>query len=116
MVALPSACHRDYLMLASAKSSANTSLQPIEQVDPTWAWSAYEPSSDHPWTHELASHLFRRAGFCATWRQLDDSVRAGPRATVDGLLAGGDATAFYADADRTAASLLVSNNPQNLPA
>ena len=37
------------------------------RVDPgdPWAWAAFAPSADRPWTLGLAAHLFRRAGFAA---------------------------------------------------
>ncbi len=35
-------------------------------IDPDWAWSAYEPSTETPWDLRAAAHLFRRAGFGAT--------------------------------------------------
>ena len=49
-------------------------------------WRRYEPSAKCPWNLARAAHLWRRAGFGATWRQLQQSLNAGPQQTVDILL------------------------------
>jgi uncharacterized protein (DUF1800 family) len=90
---------------------------PLANIDPAWAWAAYEPNAKNPWNRELAAHLYRRAAFAATWTQLEEAVAAGYQATVDRLMAGGAETeSFYAQAARSAESLLGSNNPQQLSA
>jgi uncharacterized protein (DUF1800 family) len=58
----------------------------LARVDPAWAWAAFEPSSDRPWTLAPAAHLFRRAGFGADGNQLQRVLTRGPRATLDDLL------------------------------
>jgi hypothetical protein len=55
-------------------------------ADPAWAWARYEPGPDRPWNLRLAGHLARRAGFGATWAELESSLAAGPHATIDLLL------------------------------
>jgi uncharacterized protein (DUF1800 family) len=55
-------------------------------IDPKWAWSAYTPSPDNPWDLKKAGHLHRRAGFGATWEELQASVRLGPQAVIDQVL------------------------------
>jgi uncharacterized protein (DUF1800 family) len=102
---------------------------PLAAVDPAWAWAEFRPDASHPpnagnvWNRELAAHLYRRAAFAATWRQLDEAVAAGCQATVDRLMAGDLPTAngqkteeFYAQAARSAESLLGSGNPEQLAA
>lgn len=56
------------------------------RLDPDWAWSPYQPDGSRPWSLRLAGHLFRRAAFGATWRQLQTALREGPAATVERLL------------------------------
>jgi len=69
-----------------------------QTVDPNWAWAAYEPDAQRPWTLALAAHLYRRAGFGANWQQLQQALAEGPQATVSRLLSPEvDAAAF----DRT---------------
>jgi uncharacterized protein (DUF1800 family) len=54
--------------------------------DPERAWAPYEPSPSCPWTRARAAHLLRRAGFGATWEELQRALRDGPQRTVDRLL------------------------------
>jgi len=58
----------------------------LARVDPAWAWAAFEPSSDQPWTQALAAHLFRRAGFGAGGAELHRALTRGPQATLSDLL------------------------------
>lgn len=99
--------------MAGAKEDAN----PLTTIDPAWAWTAFQPDANRPWDRELAAHLYRRAGFAGTWSQLAEAVAAGCQATVDRLMTGGPGTEnFYAEAARSAESLLGSNNAQQLAA
>jgi len=54
--------------------------------DPGWAWAAYEPDGERPWTLTQAGHLYRRAAFGANWGQLQRALSDGPQQTVDTLL------------------------------
>jgi len=54
--------------------------------DPQWAWAPFAPDAKRPWDLRLAGHLLRRAGFGATWRELQDALRDGPERTVARLL------------------------------
>lgn len=49
-------------------------------------WSPYEPSPNDPWDLAKVAHLHRRAGFGATWGELQRDLKAGPRASVDRFL------------------------------
>lgn len=65
------------------------------RIDPAWAWKPYWPDRQRPWTLALAGHLFRRAAFGASWRELERALAEGPGRTVDRLLRpGGEAEAF----------------------
>lgn len=55
-------------------------------ADPQRAWAPYEPSDDCPWNLARAGHLYRRAGFGATWGELQQALKAGPQQAVDRLL------------------------------
>ncbi len=50
-------------------------------------WAAYVPRADDPWEIGKVAHLHRRAGFGATWSEIDRDLKAGPAASVDRLLA-----------------------------
>lgn len=89
----------------------------LSEVDPAWAWSAFEPDAATAWDRTRVAHLYRRAGFAATWRQLDAALAAGCPATVDRLLTGEPPSeTFYAQARQTAESLLATGNPAQLAA
>jgi uncharacterized protein (DUF1800 family) len=58
----------------------------IKQVDPTWAWSQYQPNDRQPWDLRMAAHLYRRAAFGVDWSQLQQAIADGPQKTIDKLL------------------------------
>ncbi len=58
----------------------------VRSVDPDHAWSEFQPDDSHPWNVRWAGHLCRRAGFGASWPQLQQAVADGPRRTIDRLL------------------------------
>jgi uncharacterized protein (DUF1800 family) len=49
-------------------------------------WAPYEPTAQDPWDLRKAAHLHRRAGFGATWAELQRDVNEGPAASIDRLL------------------------------
>ena len=51
-------------------------------------WAAYEPTKGAPWDLRRVAHLRRRAGFAATWDELQRDLKDGPKASIDRLLAG----------------------------
>jgi uncharacterized protein (DUF1800 family) len=51
-------------------------------------WAAYSPSTREPWDLRRVVHLHRRAGFAATWGEIQRDLKDGPRASVDRLLQG----------------------------
>lgn len=57
-----------------------------KSLDPQWAWSPYRPSAEHPWDHRMAAHLFRRAGFGASLKELNAAVEQDPAEVVADLL------------------------------
>src|SRR5207249_705056 len=51
-------------------------------------WAPYAPDDKSPWDLRRVVHLHRRAGFAATWEELQRDLRDGPATSVDRLLAG----------------------------
>lgn len=51
-------------------------------------WSPYIPNEQTPWNFKRVVHLHRRAGFAATWNEIQRDLKDGPKASVDRLLAG----------------------------
>jgi uncharacterized protein (DUF1800 family) len=49
-------------------------------------WATYEPTRDDPWDLGKVAHLHRRAGFGASWPELERDLKAGPAASVERLL------------------------------
>ncbi len=49
-------------------------------------WAPYEPTEADPWDLRKVAHLHRRAGFGATWDELQRDLERGPTASIDGLL------------------------------
>jgi uncharacterized protein (DUF1800 family) len=55
-------------------------------ADPQWAFARYVPDSQRPWNLCWAGHLLRRAGFGASWEELQRAVAVGPQRTIDRIL------------------------------
>jgi uncharacterized protein (DUF1800 family) len=103
-------------MPKAASGDQSRSEQSDPQVDPRWAWDAYEPSQQAPWNLQRAAHLYRRAGFGAPWRKLQQALDQGCHASVELLLAGeGNSAAFYEEVQSTVAALSGTSNRQDLP-
>src|SRR5438552_11856854 len=52
------------------------------------AWSPYVPDRAAPWDLRRVVHLHRRAGFAATWTEIQRDLADRPGASIDRLLAG----------------------------
>ncbi|HEY7154366.1 MAG TPA: DUF1800 domain-containing protein [Gemmataceae bacterium] len=48
----------------------------------------YTPTEDMPWNLRRVVHLHRRAGFAATWSEIQRDVKDGPKTSIDRLLTG----------------------------
>jgi hypothetical protein len=60
----------------------------MSQSPATDAWARYEPSDEAPWNRQRVVHLHRRAGFAATWGEIERDLKDGPQLSVDRFLAG----------------------------
>ena len=79
------------------------------------AWQPSEPSREVPFDRRAAAHLFRRAGFGATSRELDEAVKLGPQETVKQLLgAAASNPAFDEEMRKFAQVTLAANSPELL--
>src|SRR5262245_49034904 len=54
----------------------------------TTPWEPYAPTPAAPWDVRRVVRLHRRAGFAATWPEIQRALRDGPAASVERLLAG----------------------------
>lgn len=89
----------------------------FEKLDPAWAWSRYRSDEEQPWNNARAAHLFRRAGFGATWPQIEEAAGRDSAEVIDELLhAGEQAEAFNAESDELADNVLAGGDVEGLPA
>jgi uncharacterized protein (DUF1800 family) len=51
-------------------------------------WAPYAPDDKAPWNVRRVVHLHRRAGFAATWGEIQRDLQDGPQASIDRLLTG----------------------------
>ncbi len=51
-------------------------------------WHPYKPSATQPWNMQRVWHLHRRAGFGATWHELERDVADGPEQSIQRVLDG----------------------------
>jgi uncharacterized protein (DUF1800 family) len=65
----------------------------LEQVMPLADnWKPYTPDDKSPWNLRRVVHLHRRAGFAATWNEIQRDLKDGPKASIDRVLNGKAAT------------------------
>jgi hypothetical protein len=61
----------------------NTGLRAGDAGSP---WQPYIPTKEAPWSLRRVVHLHRRAGFAATWTEIQRDLKDGPKASVERLL------------------------------
>ena len=92
-------------------------MQSKASIDPNWAWAPYVPGPKRPWNQEMAAHLFRRAGFGGSHRELSDVLEGTPADAVGQITqASDDSTAFLADSEQFAETILAGGDPSKLSA
>jgi uncharacterized protein (DUF1800 family) len=80
-------------------------------------WAAYESTADDPWDLGKVAHLHRRAGFGATWGELQRDLKEGPAASVERLLRPRTPSADEAQVlDGLRRAVLASNDAERLKA
>ena len=60
----------------------------LDQIEPDWAWEAWQPDAKSPWNRKWAGHLYRRAAFGPTPAELELAEKRGHQATLDLLFTG----------------------------
>jgi uncharacterized protein (DUF1800 family) len=91
--------------------------QRVLQVDPAWAWEAWEPTAEQSWTRREAAHLYRRAGFAARSADLDRATTQSPAELVNELVFGSAGSpAAAGEIDELAQASLAAGNPRRLSA
>lgn len=77
----------------------------LSSMTPAEAWLPWENSPAHPFDRRAAAHLYRRAAFAASSRELDEAVRIGPVASVQQLWGGKQDTQAFDDEMRRLAQV-----------
>ena len=73
---------------------------------PGQAWSRYEPTPEVPWDLRRVVHLHRRAGFAATWAEIQRDLKDGPEASINRVLAGTSRSGGVSEEFESTSSLL----------
>ncbi|QDT92222.1 DUF1800 domain-containing protein [Gimesia algae] len=84
-------------------------------------WREYRPTKKTPWNLRRVVHLHRRAGFAATWNELQRDLQEGPQSSIDRMLNGTTREkTYFDDFERMSASIakaaVRSNQPDRLKA
>jgi uncharacterized protein (DUF1800 family) len=74
-------------------------------------WAAYAPENEKAWTLRHVVHLHRRAGFAATWEELQRDLKDGPTASIERLLVG--VSSLHVPADFAATADLLADTAVN---
>jgi uncharacterized protein (DUF1800 family) len=78
---------------------------PANDWDPKGLWAPYEPDDKAPWDLRRVVHLHRRAGFAATWGELQRDLKDGLDKSIGRLLAGQTRAEVPDNFDTVAAAL-----------
>ena len=73
--------------MAKVLPKLKCSKLPMKSKSPE-IWKRWRPISDEPWNLRRVVHLHRRAGFAATWREIQRDLADGPQAAVNRILSG----------------------------
>ncbi len=99
-------------------TGSSSSLGSADREKP---WAPYSCTEEAPWNLERVVHLHRRAGFSATWEELDCDLKEGPGASINRLLDGRVPSAQALDEFESTSNALAdaaagSNDPNRLKA
>lgn len=78
-------------------------------------WTRWQPTAEQPWNLRRAVHLHRRAGFGATWDQIQRDLADGPDAAIDRVLNGPE-DSISATLEGIGHAAVGSGNPERLKA
>lgn len=98
-----------------------TPPSPTPPPGATGMWAPYVAGNQTPWDLRRVVHLHRRAGFAATWGEMQRDLKDGPQASIDRVLAGKAAMAgvpedFAKTADLLGESAASAGDPGRLKA
>jgi len=87
----------------------------MNNIDPAWAWSQFEPTSRQPWNRTQAAHLYRRSGFGVGRGELQRAVAGGVQRCVQQILHDNqESQSFQDEMALMTRSIVSSGNLQSL--
>jgi uncharacterized protein (DUF1800 family) len=89
---------------------------PKTNWDPKGCWTPYTPEEQTPWDLRRVVHLHRRAGFAATWAEIQRDLKDGPDKSIDRLLRGQARLTVPDNFDTVADRLAGAGDPAGLKA
>ena len=93
---------------------------PTDAADVRRLWAPYVPTDAAPWNLRRVVHLHRRAGFSATWNEIQRDLTDGPEASIGRLLSGkaraGVAAEFESTSEKLARSAAAAKDVRRLQA
>jgi hypothetical protein len=89
---------------------------PKTDWDPKGCWAPYAPDEQAPWDLRRVAHLHRRAGFGATWDELQRDLKDGPDKSINRLLRGQARLTVPDNFDTVAGRLAGAGDPAGLKA
>src|SRR5687768_15417514 len=91
-------------------------MSALDKVDPEWAWQPFAPTATRVWDRRMAAHLYRRAGFGASWQQLETAVKQSPTALAEQFVQGPNSGSMQGSNDELARTVLATGDPRQLAA
>lgn len=85
------------------------------QVDPAWCWEPWTPSEDNPWNQQAALHLYRRAGFGATPKNLALANQSTFQTTLDSFFPQSVDAEYERESSDLTKAILAGGNLRQLP-
>ena len=76
-------------------------------------WAVYEPDKEQPWNLSRVVHLHRRAGFGATWKEIQRDLKDGINTSVDRVLKGSSRLSGVPKEFAETADLLAETSSRN---
>src|SRR5258707_3134521 len=94
---------------------------PVASPDLASAWAPFVADAKAPWDLSRVVHLHRRAGFAASWDELQRDLNDGPEASINRVLEGkarrgGVPEEFESTSTLLADAAVASNDPARLKA
>jgi uncharacterized protein (DUF1800 family) len=87
----------------------------LDEVEPDWAWQAWQPSDNEPWNAHRIAHLFRRAGFGASQQQIESAEKSDVTAIIENLFReAADSERAWQESTDLAKAVLNGGDPKQL--